>query len=92
VRNSRVTHTITEHIDDAHIYLTVDEIVNEYGDFVRFEDLFVEVGKKHELLDPNEDQVTDLVQSLGFDNLFNLCEHIADNGNVEYDYGTEYEA
>lgn len=91
MRNSRVTHTMTEYINDVQIYLTVDEIVDEYGDFVKFEDLFVEVGNKHELLDPNEDQVTDLVQSLGFDNLFDLCESIADNGNIEYNYDNEYE-
>lgn len=89
--NHRVTYTLSECIDDTNIYLTVDEIVDHNGDFVVFEDLFVEVGKKHELLDPQHDEVPELVQSLGFDNLFDLCEYIVVNGNIEYNYGNEYE-
>jgi hypothetical protein len=91
MRKNRVTHTITEYVGEDTVFLVVDEIVDSEGDFVAFEDLFIEINKKHELLDPSEDEATELVHTLGFDNLFNLCEHVADNGNVEYDYGTEYE-
>ena len=92
MRKNRVTHTITEYIGDDTVFLVVDEIVDSEGDFVAFEDLFIEINKKHELLDPQEDEATELVHTLGFDNLFDLCEHITENGNIDHGFTNEYEA
>lgn len=92
MKRNRITHTMTEYVGDDKVFLVVDEIVDNEGDFVAFEDLFIEINKKCELLDPQEDEVTELVQTLGFDNLFDLCEHIADNGNIDHGFINEYEA
>lgn len=91
MKRNRITHTMTEYVGDDKVFLVVDEIVDSEGDFVAFEDLFIEFGKKQELLDPNEDEVTEVVEQLGFDNLFDLCEAIAENGNIDYDVIREYE-
>lgn len=92
MRRNRITHTMTEYIGNDKVFLIVDEIVDSEGDFVTFEDLFIEFGKKQELLDPQEDETTELVHMLGFYNLFDLCEHIADNGNIDHGFINEYEA
>lgn len=91
MKRNRITHTMTEYVGDDKVFLVVDEIVDSEGDFVAFEDLFIEINKKCELLDPQEDEVTELVEQLGFDNLFDLCEAIAENGNIDYDFIKEYE-
>lgn len=91
MRKSRLTHVLTEYIENDKVLLIVDEIVDSYGDYVTFEDLFIEFGKKQELLDPSEDEVTEIVKQLGFDNLIDLCEHIAENGNIDHGFINEYE-